>query len=208
MQKHIRVEDARVVHKYEVDTLGAPFKVVVVDCVSVNMDAETGEEIVQIPDLVGLINAVVRTRAWHPRKLSGPDIKFIRKALGMRAKPLAQFLDMSPEHFSRCESGQKVMSTSNERIFRLMAYVSSFVKNPSDIFRDQFSEHVDEDAVAGKRKRAEGFVRAFLSIKIQSVYDADKPLCFEFSRKTHDDRDHAGIEDDDQWNEPLLSKCA
>lgn len=208
MQKHMRGQGARVVHKYAVDTLGAPFKVVVVDCVSLHVDAETGQETVQIPDLVGLINAVVRTRACHPRKLSGPDIKFIRKSLGMRSKPLAEFLDMSPEHFSRCESGQKVMSTSNERIFRLMACVSSFLPNPSAIFRESALEEAEQKSSPEKKKRAGDFVRSFLSIKIQSVYDAEKPLCFEFSRNTHDKRNRAGA-DDDEWNsEPLLSRCA
>lgn len=55
MMQHERM-GARVVQQYEVDTLGAPFKVRLWDCVSLGVDPKTGEEKVHIPDLVGLIS--------------------------------------------------------------------------------------------------------------------------------------------------------
>src|SRR4051812_18881030 len=94
MMQHDRSGNARVVQQYEVDTLGAPFKVTLWDCVSLSIDAKTGGEKVHIPDLVGLIKSVVRARVSHPRKLNGAELKFVRNALGVRANLLAEFLDM------------------------------------------------------------------------------------------------------------------
>ncbi len=102
MTRHERFDGAYIEPRYEVDTLGAPFKVVVLDCVSKKTDQETGKVLTTIPDLVGLIKAVVRSRVTHPRKLNGQELKFIRNALGIKANVVAAFFDMSPEHLSRC----------------------------------------------------------------------------------------------------------
>src|SRR6266851_2551895 len=104
MKRHNRAS-VRVVPQYEIDTLGAPFKVTLWGCVTLGIDPATAEEKINVPDVVGLINAVVRARVNHPRKLNGEELKFIRHALGVKAKVLAHFLDMSPEHLSRCEAG-------------------------------------------------------------------------------------------------------
>ncbi len=104
MTRHERFADkVRVEPRYEVDTLGAPFKVCVLDCVTKKVDPTTGKTLTNIPNLVGLIKAVVRSRVTHPRKLNGQEIKFIRNALGIKAVVIADFFEMSAEHLSRCE---------------------------------------------------------------------------------------------------------
>src|SRR5689334_6577887 len=100
MTQHEQVTDVRVVHEYNMDTLGAPFRITLIDAVKVWFDLN-GEENIDVPDPVGLINAVVRSRVEHARKLNGKEIAFIRKSLGVRSKVLADFLGISPEHLSR-----------------------------------------------------------------------------------------------------------
>jgi DNA-binding transcriptional regulator YiaG len=212
MMQHEPAGDVRVLQEeYELDTLGAPFKVVLLDSVSVSIDPQTGDEKVEIPDVVGLINAVVRRRVLHPRKLSGAEIKFIRNALGVRAKPLAKFLDMSPEHFSRCEAGAKVMSGANEKVFRMFAFSGTFFKEASDIFNQRDAlEDVSKLQENGKKKKLAGeLVQMFLTLKIQSVFDAKEGLRFEFVRKVHEPQEpeHEGG-DDDEWKEPIPLKIA
>lgn len=51
---------------------------------------------------------------------SGDVLRFIRKAVGLRAKDVAEVLDMSPEHISRLENGGAVPA-------RTMALVGSMV---------------------------------------------------------------------------------
>src|SRR5262245_46268069 len=133
MKQHERAVNDRVVPQYEIDTLGAPFKVTLLDCVTLSVDASTGEEKINVPDVVGLIGAVVRIRVSHPRKLNGEELRFVRNALGVKANLLADFLDMTPEHLSRCESGAKVMSTISEKVFRLFAFLATFFREPEEL---------------------------------------------------------------------------
>lgn len=181
---------------YHVDTLGAPFKVVLHNGVTIGIDRETGKETVMIRDTIGLINAVVRARVCHPRKLSGEEIKFIRKAIGVRSKVLAEFLDMTPEHFSRCEGGTKVMSIQSEKQFRMTAYIASFLENPSTLF-------VRNAPIAPLKpsknamKNAIGFFKWFQSLKIESVFDPIDELSFDFSRTRECDN---ASDDDGDWS--------
>lgn len=116
--QHERTGSVPVVHKpYHVDTLGAPFKVVLNSGVTFGIDKDTGEETVSIPDTIGLINAVVRARVQHERKLNGEELRFIRKAINVRAKSLAELLDITPEHYSRCEGGDKICQIRAKRRF-------------------------------------------------------------------------------------------
>lgn len=191
--------------KYVMDTLGAPFKVTLLDGVTVNIDPETGKELVTIVDVVGLIGAVVRTRVQHPRKLSGAEIKFIRDALNVRAKALAEFLGMTPEHISRCENGSKVMSAANEKEFRLAAYLATFVDEPKKIFfrptKEQL-EAAERDLGDDVKEKALEFVKAFWSMTIEPVYAVDEePLEFEFFRRAvHRVKRGSRNGDDDEWD--------
>src|SRR5690242_459562 len=116
----------RVVDRFEASDLGAPFKVVLNHSVKVTYDVATGEVVsYKIPDLDGLLWAVVITRILHPRKLFGADIKFIRKALGLKQKELASKIDLTIEHLSRCETNTLVMSPGSEKLFRIFALKSA-----------------------------------------------------------------------------------
>ena len=71
-----------------------------------------------IPDMPGLIAAVCVTRAKEALKLNGQEIRFLRKAIGVNAKELAQDLNVSEETVSRWENGHLVIGGSVERILR------------------------------------------------------------------------------------------
>lgn len=185
MTQHGQCQDVRVVpKKYDMDTLGAPFKVVLLDSVTVTVDPETGEEIVSVPDTVGLINAVVKARACHSRKLSGPEIKYIRDALGVRAKNLAQFLDISPEHLSRCENGEKVLSSTKEQKLRSFAFLATLFTEPEKLLEMQKESPLPnlKENLGKIEKMAQEFLSFFFSMKIQAAFSPEE-LVFEFTRK-------------------------
>ena len=71
-----------------------------------------------IPDMPGLVAAVAVSRAKEPIKLSGQEIRFLRKAVGLTAKELASDLDVSEETVSRWENGHLAIGNSVERILR------------------------------------------------------------------------------------------
>jgi DNA-binding transcriptional regulator YiaG len=188
MTQHEQTSAVRVVSNYELDTLGAPFKVVLLNGVTFDVNPLTGEEKVNVCDLPGLIRAVVRSRVTHPRKLNGAELRFVRHALGVKAKSLAEFLEISPEHFSRCESGQKVMSASSEKVFRLYAYFASYTPDPEKLLEKP--EKLLEKSAGGPEpmpdakmdKIAKDFINRFMSLRIQNLFNPNDELCFEFRR--------------------------
>lgn len=116
----------RVVDQFDATDLGAPFKVVLKDAVRVVSDTETGEVIsYTIPDPDGLLRVVTLSRVLHPRKLSGADIKFLRKAVGLKQKDLAQAIELSPEHLSKVESGALPIGPASEKLMRIFLIKTS-----------------------------------------------------------------------------------
>jgi len=72
-----------------------------------------------VPDVIALEAAMAVARVTVSTKLSGKEIRFLRRALGIKAIDLAKFLDITPETFSRWENGAIPISTNAERILRL-----------------------------------------------------------------------------------------
>lgn len=211
MRHEPSITATRVIPQYEVDTLGAPFKVTVWDCVTLRVDPSTGKELINIPDLVGLINAVVRARVKHSRKLNGQEIKFIRNALGVKGNAIASFLAMSPEHLSRCEAGTKVMSAISEKVFRLFAYLATFHPDPNEILAKRedgdFGKELEKKA---KRPNevARNFVEQFLTMKIESAFDAEEELNFNFWREADPENFETSNDQDSEWEpKPQLACC-
>jgi transcriptional regulator with XRE-family HTH domain len=66
-----------------------------------------------------LIAAVAIGRSKADRKLSGQEIRFLRKALDETAKELAEHLDVTEETVSRWENDRLAISNSVERMLRL-----------------------------------------------------------------------------------------
>jgi transcriptional regulator with XRE-family HTH domain len=73
-----------------------------------------------IPDLDGLIAAVAVTRAMEPAKLTGQEIRFLRKAMDISGKALAEVLEVKPETLSRWENSKDVMGPTSEKLLRMV----------------------------------------------------------------------------------------
>jgi transcriptional regulator with XRE-family HTH domain len=67
-----------------------------------------------------VIAAAAIARATHPQKLSGREIRFLRKALKWSAKKLGEVLDSKPETVSRWEHDRLPMSSNSEKLLRLL----------------------------------------------------------------------------------------
>lgn len=111
--------DVKIVPKHVEDLIG--IKVGVVNCVENVVCKECGEKITIVPDANGLIAATATARIMLPTKLNGAEIKFLRKAIGLQAKEVAQIMDLRPETISRweCDDSQKITS-SVEKLFRIL----------------------------------------------------------------------------------------
>lgn len=78
------------------------------------------EHAIVIPDMAGLIAAVAVTRAMKPWKLLGIDIRFMRKAIGLSGKVLAELLEVAPATVSRWENGKEVIGPTSEKLLRFV----------------------------------------------------------------------------------------
>lgn len=105
-----------VVEAYREDLIGIP--VMLMNAVIREIDEETGEEFYTVPDMEGLLAAIAVTRCLVPLKLSGADVKFLRKALDMTARELAEELQVKPETLSRWENDGQTMAGYSEKVLR------------------------------------------------------------------------------------------
>ena len=182
MKQHKREARGRVLHSYDADSLGAPFKVTLIDSVTEEVDPTSGEKLITIPDLNGLVRAVVHSRVCDPRKLTGPELKFVRLALDVQANKLAAFLSVTPEHLSRCEAGAKTLSPANEKALRAFSFLAAASENARNVL-DGFLESRDAAEVTDEIKNvAVDLMKFFFSMKIMPIFDVAEELGYEFTR--------------------------
>lgn len=159
----------RVVDDFNAEDLGAPFKVVLKQCVSVTEDEQGNILSYRIPDPDGLLRVVVMSRALHPRKLSGADIKYLRKAVGVKQKDLAAHIELDPATLSRCESGVQPIGAASEKLLRIF------------LVRTACKLHKVKDC-EDKKSIMKLLDELFDIIKPSPVHDAGDELVFHFVR--------------------------
>lgn len=167
-----------ILSEFTVDDLGASFKVVLINSVTC-YEREEGREFF-IPDYQGLIKKVAVTRAAHPAKLMGADIKFLRKSLGLRSRDLASKLDISPEHFSRCESGDKVLSPNSEKVLRSLVICEAVYVAQKAIQDCGIEMAAALDTIS---KLLDKLKEIMEGLTIKAVRSAEEELVFYFRRE-------------------------
>lgn len=105
-------------YKYE----GFGFPVLLINAVTRAICAGCGETEITIPNVPGLMAAVALQRVMLPFKLTGPDIRFVRKSIGdsMTSAALAKHLEVTPETFSRWENDKLPISPTTEKLLRIV----------------------------------------------------------------------------------------
>lgn len=187
--QHGGAVETRVVEQFEATDLGAPFKVILIDAVRVTYDKATGEAVrYAIPNLDGLVGTIVLSRILHPRKLFSADVKFLRKALGIKQTELAEKLVLEPETLSRIESGAQPLGPSSEKLLRIFALKSVFKI-------DKFK------ASEAKTKLEDSIDKVFDLLKPTAVFDVKDELVFYFSYSHRPANDISGSSatEDGHW---------
>jgi transcriptional regulator with XRE-family HTH domain len=72
-----------------------------------------------IPNLAGAIAAASVVRIMHPLKLTGEEMRTLRKVCGWSAKDFAAMLGVRAETLSRWETGREPLGAANEKLIRL-----------------------------------------------------------------------------------------
>jgi hypothetical protein len=114
----------------------------------------------------------------------------------MKSKAVAEALELTPEHYSRCESGEKTMALTTEKAYRAFAFVSS-------LLRDQMVQEVLKAGKAQKAIKAISAIReVFMKVKIVPVADAADELSFSFSRRNCSEKP-CGNDDEPEWEQKV-----
>ncbi|WP_147385677.1 hypothetical protein [Oleomonas cavernae] len=183
------------------EVLGTPFKVILANGVTEYFDSHSKKMKMEIKDVPGLIAAIVQSRAVHPRKLSGDDLKFIRSALHMKSWEVASAVELSAEHYSRCEAGVKIMSSDKEKFYRMFVFLASWYKDKGakrisakkilETTQDPSSHHEASEAISA-------FGKIFFGLKLNSVYPVDEELVLHFYRNARPP-ECPTCTDDEKW---------
>jgi DNA-binding transcriptional regulator YiaG len=188
--KVLTTDNSDLIERYEAASLGAPFKVILHNAVREHLDEKTNKlSRTSIPNLGGLRKAVALARCMHSRKLSGAEIKFVRKSVGCKGIDLAGWLDITPEHLSRCEAGDRLLSGAAEKLLRVIVlkrtYMLVDVMEALILRVEQTGKHVDnlaelKDAFSDCRDNLADVESLVLGMSIESVFDPNDALEFSF----------------------------
>ncbi len=107
----------RSVKAEHVEDLGG-IVVKVLNAVVVQRCSDCGEEMTGIPDLQGLARAAAMARALNPARLTGKEVKFIRRALDLTQKEFAEKMELSTEHVCRWENDHNGVGAMSEKLAR------------------------------------------------------------------------------------------
>lgn len=90
----------------------------ILNAVKVSRCRECGDEMIAIPDLDGLARAAAISRALDPTRLTGREVKFLRRVLDMTQAEFAEAMDLAAESVSRWENDVRGVGEACERLTR------------------------------------------------------------------------------------------
>jgi putative zinc finger/helix-turn-helix YgiT family protein len=86
---------------------------------------ECNQTTVEIPAIESLMQVIARTVVEREAKLSGAEIRFLRKRLGKKAVEFAGIVGVSPEQLSRWENESNPPEKATDKLIRLYYAVQS-----------------------------------------------------------------------------------
>jgi len=95
--------------------------------------SKCGYSEIEVPRVEDLHLVLRRTIAERTERLSGPEIRFLRKSLGWSGNDLADLIGVSRETISRWETSHREIPQPAERLLRLLV----MTKSPKDDYLDK-----------------------------------------------------------------------
>ena len=81
-------------------------------------ECRCGEELLELPSVHTLHTIIAQKLVTKPVPLTGPELRFVRKFVGLKAIDLAKALSVSPVTVSRWENGEEPIGKTNDQLFR------------------------------------------------------------------------------------------
>jgi DNA-binding transcriptional regulator YiaG len=82
---------------------------------------DSGEEVYEIPNILGLHKVIATCIIRHPRGISPKELRFLRSEMGMTQAELAEIVKKDHQTVGRWERGEKPIDQNAEALIRLLA---------------------------------------------------------------------------------------
>ncbi len=114
---------------------------------------------------------------YKPGRLRGCEIRFIRSALRLKSKDLAEKLSVTASHLSRIESGNDFLGEAADKLMRCRIALEFFEKG---LFSQLFDGKALQELVDSRLPENKGRLALFLTYKGPYLHAAVDPVEFEF----------------------------
>lgn len=123
--------------------------------ITVHHCPKCGEVLPEIQNVKAL-HALIADRLFQkPTSLTGAEVRFLRKEMGMKAKDFAALLGVSPVTVSRWETGAERVGDTNDRLIRCL-YQLHRIEEGREVQPPHSFERIRQDLIqlkGGKRPR-------------------------------------------------------
>lgn len=124
--------------RYEEKLMGLPYPVVLFNAAEEVTHPTTGETLgVAIPDAEEMAAAVALALCFIPTRLTGAEVRFIRRVLDMTGQELAAAVEMNPATFSRWEHGKQEVGGWADKAVRMAAVLRLQDRAPGSSLRPE-----------------------------------------------------------------------
>ena len=129
---------AHVLHRYEEKLMGLPYPVILLDAAEEITHPKTDKVLgVAVPDAEELAAAVAFALCFMPTRLSGAEVRFIRRVMGMTGQELAAAVGMGPATLSRGEHGKQTVGGWADKAVRMAAVLRLRDRAPGSRLRPE-----------------------------------------------------------------------
>ena len=133
-----RQTKTRILDRYEEHLMGLPYPVVLLDAAEEITDQEDGQVLgVAVPDAEELAAAVALALCFMPVRLTGAEVRFIRRVLGMTGQELAAAVEMAPATLSRWEHDKQGVGGWADKGIRMAAVLRLQDRAPGSSLRPE-----------------------------------------------------------------------
>jgi putative zinc finger/helix-turn-helix YgiT family protein len=115
--------------------------------------SDCGKQSADIPAIEELMFAIARALVQKSSALTGFEIRFLRKRLGLTAAVFANIIGVSPENFSRWENDHNPPADSADRLIRVSYSLISGDKKLQELVQNRFQEWITSIHGIGHNER-------------------------------------------------------
>jgi putative zinc finger/helix-turn-helix YgiT family protein len=100
-----------------------------------------GRQAAEIPAIKKLMQAIARAIVESEAQLTGPEIRFLRKRLGIKSSSFARVIGVSPEQVSRWENENSGHEQSADKLIRVFYALVSGDRKLRPVVDEESIEH-------------------------------------------------------------------